>query len=93
MASTGTSKVGKLRDADEESKGEDKGEAGKKTASPVAKVLKKLGLPLKSLRKCKASQCSPDWVQDKGTASVQRACDQWPSPIPSVNIPEPLMGS
>ena len=44
-------------------------------ALPVAKVLKKLGLPLKSLRKCKASQQSPESVQDKGTVSVQRACN------------------
>ena len=62
-------------------------------ALPVAKVLKKLGLPLKSLGKRKACQWSPKLVQDKGTASVQRARDQQPSPIPSVNIPEPLTGS
>ena len=99
------SKVGKLWDADEESEDEDEGEEEKeeeedkeeepekKTASPVAKVLKKLGSPLKSLGKRKASQQSPELVQDKGTVSVQRACDQQPSPIPSVNIPEFFMGS
>ena len=81
---------------DEKSKGEDKGEEEeedkeeeleKKTALPVAKVLKKLGSPLRSLGKRKASQRSPELVQDKG------ACDQQPFPIPSVNIPELLMGS
>ena len=74
MASTGMSKVGKLQDADEESEGEDEGEEEekekedkekeleKKMALPVAKVLKKLGSPLKSLRKHKASQRSPESV-------------------------------
>ena len=74
MASTGMSKVGKLRDADEESKGEDEGEEEeeekkdkeeeleKKIALPVAKVLKKLGSFLMSLGKRKASQCSPEMV-------------------------------
>ena len=100
MTGTGTSEVGKLQDADEESEGEEEGEEEdkeeepeKKTALPVAKVLKKLGSSLRSLGKRKASQRSPELVQDKGTASVQRACDQQPSPIPSINIPEPLMGS
>ena len=97
MASTGTSKVGNLRDADKESEGEDEGEEEKelekKMALPVAKVLKKLGSPLRSLRKRKASQHFPELVQDKGTVSVQRAHNQQPSPIPSVNIPEPLTGS
>ena len=81
-------------DEGEEEEDEDKEkELEKKMALPVAKVLKKLGLPLRSLGKRKASQCSPELVQDKGTVSVQRAHDQQPSPIPSVNIPEPLMGS
>ena len=71
MASTGTSKVGKVWDADEESEGEDEREEEeeeeedeeeeleKKTALPVAKILKKLGSPLRSLGKHKASQRSP----------------------------------
>ena len=94
---TGTSKVGKLRDADEESEGEDEGEEEKelekKTTSLVAKVMKKLALPLRSLRKCNASQHSAESVQDKGTVSVQRVLSQQPSPIPSIDIPEPHMGS
>ena len=87
---------------DEESKGEDEEEEEeeedeeeeleKKTASPVA-TIKKLGLPLRSLGKHKASQCSPELVQDKGTASVQKVRGEQPSSIPFIDIPEPHMGS
>jgi hypothetical protein len=95
--------VAPLRDAAEESPGEEEEEdeeeeeeeeeKEKKGPSPLVKVFRKVTSPLKTIGKRKATELSHKSVLDREAEPSQRARERPPSTSSSADLPDPSMGS